>query len=158
MRCGAEATQILDVEEEKQEGSTHNEQNAKKSKCAVIKTSTRQVRPTRFCPSRHAVLISISPDCFPAHHRSCAARGASTGRSHRREQGLVSHPRQAPSGCVWRGASSCELLLELWRRKLTVFAEYDARVKAMEVDERPTETYTDIGGLDKQIEELVEAM
>lgn len=37
-------------------------------------------------------------------------------------------------------------------------AEYDARVKAMEVDERPTETYTDIGGLDKQIEELVEAM
>jgi 26S proteasome regulatory subunit T5 len=46
----------------------------------------------------------------------------------------------------------------LWRRKLTVFAEYDARVKAMEVDERPTETYTDIGGLDKQIEELVEAM
>jgi len=41
---------------------------------------------------------------------------------------------------------------------LTVHAEYDARVKAMEVDERPTETYTDIGGLDKQIEELVEAM
>jgi hypothetical protein len=28
----------------------------------------------------------------------------------------------------------------------------------MEVDERPTDTYTDIGGLDKQIEELVEAM
>lgn len=37
-------------------------------------------------------------------------------------------------------------------------AEYDSRVKAMEVDERPTETYTDIGGLDKQIEELVEAI
>jgi len=28
----------------------------------------------------------------------------------------------------------------------------------MEVDERPTETYTDIGGLEKQIEELVEAI
>lgn len=27
--------------------------------------------------------------------------------------------------------------------------EYDSRVKAMEVDERPTEEYTDIGGLDK---------
>jgi len=37
-------------------------------------------------------------------------------------------------------------------------AEYDSRVKAMEVDERPTESYTDIGGLDKQIEELVEAI
>jgi 26S proteasome regulatory subunit T5 len=37
-------------------------------------------------------------------------------------------------------------------------AEYDSRVKAMEIDERPTEEYTDIGGLDKQIEELIEAI
>lgn len=36
--------------------------------------------------------------------------------------------------------------------------EYDSRVKAMEIDERPTEEYTDIGGLDKQIEELIEAI
>ncbi|KAM3132514.1 26S proteasome regulatory subunit 6A [Paramecium bursaria] len=36
--------------------------------------------------------------------------------------------------------------------------EYDARVKTMEVDERPSEEYTDIGGLDKQIEELREAI
>jgi len=40
----------------------------------------------------------------------------------------------------------------------TLPPEYDARVKAMEVDERPTDTYTDIGGLDKQIQELVEAI
>ena len=32
------------------------------------------------------------------------------------------------------------------------------RVKAMEVDERPTEQYSDIGGLDKQIQELIEAV
>jgi ATP-dependent 26S proteasome regulatory subunit len=32
------------------------------------------------------------------------------------------------------------------------------RVKAMEVDEKPTEDYTDIGGLDKQIQELREAI
>ena len=31
---------------------------------------------------------------------------------------------------------------------------YDARVKAMEVDERPTEKYSDIGGLDQQIQEV----
>lgn len=37
-------------------------------------------------------------------------------------------------------------------------AEYDSRVKAMEVDEKPTEQYSDIGGLDKQVEELVEAI
>lgn len=37
-------------------------------------------------------------------------------------------------------------------------AEYDARVKTMEVDEKPKEDYTDIGGLEKQIEELREAI
>jgi len=36
--------------------------------------------------------------------------------------------------------------------------EYDARVKAMEVDERPKEDNSDIGGLDKQIQELFEAV
>lgn len=40
----------------------------------------------------------------------------------------------------------------------TLPAEYDSRVKAMEVDERPTEQYSDIGGLDKQIQELIEAV
>lgn len=37
-------------------------------------------------------------------------------------------------------------------------AEYDSRVKAMEVDERPSEQYSDIGGCDKQIQELIEAI
>lgn len=52
--------------------------------------------------------------------------------------------------------------------------EYDSRVKAMEVlcsvvtksltiewhqvDEKPTEEYSDVGGLDKQIEEMIEAI
>eukprot|EP01038_Epipyxis_sp_PR26KG_P016345 gene16345-22270_t len=36
--------------------------------------------------------------------------------------------------------------------------EFDSRVKAMEVDEKPTEDYTDVGGLDKQIQELIEAV
>lgn len=40
----------------------------------------------------------------------------------------------------------------------TLPAEYDTRVKAMEVDEKPSEDYSDIGGLDKQIQELVEAI
>ena len=37
----------------------------------------------------------------------------------------------------------------------TLPAEFDSRVKAMEVDEKPTEDYSDIGGLDKQIQELM---
>lgn len=36
--------------------------------------------------------------------------------------------------------------------------EYDSRVKAMEMEEKPQAQYTDIGGLDKQIEELREAI
>jgi 26S proteasome regulatory subunit T5 len=36
--------------------------------------------------------------------------------------------------------------------------EYDTRVKAMEVDEKPKEKYSDIGGLDKQIQEMMEAV
>ena len=40
----------------------------------------------------------------------------------------------------------------------TLPSEYDSRVKAMEVDTRPTDQYSDVGGLDKQIQELVEAV
>jgi 26S proteasome regulatory subunit T5 len=36
--------------------------------------------------------------------------------------------------------------------------EFDSRVTAMEVDERPTEEYSDIGGCDLQIQELIEAV
>ncbi len=35
---------------------------------------------------------------------------------------------------------------------LVLLRSYDSRVKAMEVDEKPKEEYTDVGGLDKQIE------
>ncbi len=35
------------------------------------------------------------------------------------------------------------------------YLRYDSRVKAMEVDERPTEQYSDIGGLDQQIQEVI---
>lgn len=110
----SKVVEILDVDAEEQEGAAHNEQNAKKSKCAVIKTSTRQ---TVFLP-----II-----------------------------GLVPHEELRPSDLIGVNKDSYLILDKLP-------AEYDARVKAMEVDERPTETYTDIGGLDKQIEELVEAI
>ncbi|ORY33711.1 endopeptidase [Naematelia encephala] len=110
----SKVVEILDVDPEAQEGATHNEQNAKKSKCAVIKTSTRQ---TVFLP-----II-----------------------------GLVPHNELRPGDLIGVNKDSYLILDKLP-------AEYDARVKAMEVDERPTETYTDIGGLDKQIEELVEAI
>merc|ERR1719399_1685089 len=37
-------------------------------------------------------------------------------------------------------------------------SEFDSRVKAMEVDEKPTDEFNDVGGCDDQIQELVEAI
>ena len=58
--------------------------------------------------------------------------------------GLIDPDELKPGELVGTNKDSY-LILE----KLPV--EYDSRVKAMEVDEKPTEDYSDIGGLDKQI-------
>ena len=55
-------------------------------------------------------------------------------------------------GLICRCVEDSYLILD------TLPCEYDSRVKAMEVDTRPTEQYSDIGGLDKQIQELIEAV
>lgn len=65
--------------------------------------------------------------------------------------GLVDHKTLKPGDLIGVNKDSY-LVLD------TLPAEYDSRVKAMEVDEKPKEKYTDVGGLDKQIEELVEAV
>ncbi len=65
--------------------------------------------------------------------------------------GLVDPEELKPSDLVGVNKDSY-LILE------TLPQEYDYRVKAMKVDERPTEQYSDIGGLDKQIQELIEAV
>ncbi|CAG0900476.1 unnamed protein product [Darwinula stevensoni] len=65
--------------------------------------------------------------------------------------GLVDAEKLKPGDLVGVNKDSY-LILE------TLPAEYDSRVKAMEVDDRPKEQYSDIGGLDKQIEELIEAV
>lgn len=65
--------------------------------------------------------------------------------------GLVDHEKLKPADLIGVNKDSY-LVLD------TLPAEYDSRVKAMEVDEKPTEQYSDVGGLDKQISELVEAV
>src|SRR3978361_184644 len=65
--------------------------------------------------------------------------------------GLVDHEKLKPGDLIGVNKDSY-LVLD------TLPAEYDSRVKAMEVDEKPTEKYTDVGGLNKQIDELVEAI
>ncbi|KHJ48348.1 26S proteasome subunit P45 family protein [Trichuris suis] len=112
----ANVIELLDLDgfaSDEQEGA-NVDLDASKTKCAVIKTSTRA---TYFLP-----VI-----------------------------GLVEAGDLNPGDLVGVNKDSY-LILE----KLPV--EYDSRVKAMEIDERPTEQYSDIGGLDTQIQELIEAV
>jgi len=100
--------------EENEEGAALDVDANRKTRSAVIRTSTRQ---TIFLPV----------------------------------PGLVDVSELKPSDLVGTNKDSY-LILE----KLP--AEFDSRVKAMEVDERPAEEYSDIGGCDKQIQELIEAV
>jgi len=101
-------------EEEKESGDALDADANRKTRSAVVRTSTRQ---TIFLP-------------IP---------------------GLVDPAELKPSDLVGTNKDSY-LILE----KLP--AEFDSRVQAMEVDERPTEEYSDIGGADQQIQELIEAV
>eukprot|EP00804_Cyclotella_cryptica_P012824 CCRYP_010568-RA/>CCRYP_010568-RA protein AED:0.38 eAED:0.38 QI:226/1/1/1/0.5/0.33/3/1623/483 len=109
-----EAEDGLDAEEGEEEGGAADADASRKTRSAVVRTSTRQ---TVYLP-------------IP---------------------GLVDSKELKPSDLVGTNKDSY-LILE----KLP--AEFDSRVKAMEVDERPTEEYSDIGGADKQIQELIEAV
>ncbi|KAF3785573.1 26S protease regulatory subunit 6A-like protein A [Nymphaea thermarum] len=64
----------------------------------------------------------------------------------------TSNPDQLMSGDLVGVNKDSYLILD------TLPSEYDSRMKAMEVDEKPTEDYNDIGGLETQIQELVEAI
>jgi 26S proteasome regulatory subunit T5 len=65
--------------------------------------------------------------------------------------GLVESSSLKPSDLVGVNKDSY-LILEM------LPSEFDSRVKAMEVDEKPTEEFNDVGGLDEQIQELIEAV
>lgn len=108
-----EAEDGMESEDEEDGGAADADAN-RKTRSAVIRTSTRQ---TIYLP-------------IP---------------------GLVDVDKLKPSDLIGTNKDSY-LILE------TLPSEYDSRVKAMEVDEKPTEEYSDIGGCDKQIQELVEAV
>lgn len=84
--------------------------------------------------------------------KSCVIRTSTRQTIYLPVPGLVDVSTVEPGDLVGTNKDSY-LILE----KLP--AEYDSRVKAMEVDEKPTEEFSsDIGGCDKQIQELIEAV
>jgi len=101
-------------EEEKEAGDAVDVDAQRKTRSAVVRTSTRQ---TIFLPV----------------------------------PGLVDSEDLKPSDLVGTNKDSYLILEKLPE-------EFDSRVQAMEVDERPTEEYSDIGGCDQQIQELIEAV
>ncbi|CAB9512433.1 26S protease regulatory subunit 6A [Seminavis robusta] len=101
-------------EEEREAGDATDVDAQRKTRSAVVRTSTRQ---TIFLPV----------------------------------PGLVNPEELKPSDLVGTNKDSYLILEKLPE-------EFDSRVQAMEVDERPTEEYSDIGGADQQIQELIEAV
>ena len=83
--------------------------------------------------------------------KSCVVRTSTRQTIYLPVPGLVDASTLKPGDLVGTNKDSY-LILE----KLP--AEFDSRVKAMEVDDKPTEDYSDIGGCDKQIQELIEAV
>merc|ERR1719224_336875 len=65
--------------------------------------------------------------------------------------GLVPHKDLKPMDLVGANKDSYLVLDKLP-------PAYDSRVQGMEVDEKPVDQYSDIGGADKQIQEMVEAI
>uniref|UniRef100_A0A8C2AFS6 Proteasome 26S subunit, ATPase 3 n=1 Tax=Cyprinus carpio TaxID=7962 RepID=A0A8C2AFS6_CYPCA len=128
----------------------------------VLKMSTEEiVQRTRLLDSE-IKLLDVDPndqeedganiDLDSQRKGKCAVIKTSTRQTYFLPViGLVDAEKLKPGDLVGVNKDSY-LILE------TLPTEYDSRVKAMEVDERPTEQYSDIGGLDKQIQELVEAI
>lgn len=125
--------ELLDVDPQdlgEEDGANVDLDSQRKGKCAVIKTSTRQVKANLI---HFHVQLFIFPINFQTYFLPVI--------------GLVDAEKLKPGDLVGVNKDSY-LILE------TLPAEYDSRVKAMEVDERPTEQYSDVGGLDKQIQEV----
>ncbi|MFH4981017.1 hypothetical protein AB6A40_007726 [Gnathostoma spinigerum] len=110
----SKVVELLELEVLQEDEGANVDLNARKTKCAVIKTSTRT---TYFMPV----------------------------------VGLIDPSELKPADLVGVNKDS---YLEL--EKLP--AEYDSWMRVMEVDERPTEQYSDVRGFDKQIQELIEAV
>jgi len=141
---------------------TH-EQQAMKDK---IKENTEKIKVNKTLPylvSNVVEILDVDPqdqeemdganvDLDSQRKGKCAVVKTSTRQTYFLPViGLVDPEELKPGDLVGVNKDSY-LVLE------TLPSEYDARVKAMEVDERPTEQYSDIGGLDTQIQELIEAI
>ncbi|EUB62119.1 26S protease regulatory subunit 6A [Echinococcus granulosus] len=158
-------TRLLDGEIRIMKSELHRVDHEIKMKQSKVKDSKSKIKMNKALPYLVATvveLLDVEPedeeedganvDLDSQRKGKCAVVKTSTRQTYFLPViGLVPHEELKPGDLVGVNKDSY-LILE----KLP--AEFDSRVKAMEVDDRPTERYGDIGGLDKQIQELIEAV
>jgi len=158
-------TRLLDTEVKIMKSETMRISHELQAQKEKIKENTEKIRVNKTLPylvSNVIELLDVDPeelgeedganvDLDSQRKGKCAVIKTSTRQTYFLPViGLVDPEKLKPGDLVGVHKDSY-LVLE------TLPAEYDSRVKAMEVDERPSEQYSDIGGLDKQIQELIEA-
>ncbi|KAJ3414826.1 26S proteasome regulatory subunit 6A [Chytridiales sp. JEL 0842] len=138
------------------------EHDAQKEKIKDNKEKIKLNKQLPYLVSNIVEILDMNPDDEPeedganvdldASRKKCAVVKTSTRQTVFLPMiGLVDPEKLKPGDLVGVNKDSY-LVLD------TLPPEYDSRVKAMEVDEKPTEDYNDVGGLDKQIQEMVEAI
>ncbi|MQL90184.1 hypothetical protein Taro_022776, partial [Colocasia esculenta] len=148
-------------EEAEEDGANVDLDSQRKGKCIVLKTSTRQDHggdaSSEYSVGKEGGFGGLGsprqnwPEQGDLVLRRLIAWAAASVTIFLPVVGLVDPDKLKPGDLVGVNKDSY-LILD------TLPSEYDSRVKAMEVDEKPTEDYNDIGGLEKQIQELVEAI
>ncbi|KAF7259916.1 hypothetical protein EG68_02493 [Paragonimus skrjabini miyazakii] len=157
---------LLDAEIRFMKSELHHVDHEIKVKQAKVKESKSKIKMNKALPylvANVVELLDVTPqdyekedganvDLDSQRKGKCAVIKTSTRQTYFLPViGLVPPEELKPGDLVGVNKDSY-LILE----KLP--PEFDSRVKAMEVDERPTERYSDIGGLDRQIQELIEAV
>lgn len=141
---------IMQTEERQIEGE-------KKQLKALIKQNNEKLQQNKVLPYLVATVVELLDNKDPKEREDHEAETTAIIKTSTRQTiylpvpGLIDVETLKPTDIIGVNKDSYLILEKLPQ-------EYDSRIKAMEVEERPQAEYTDIGGLDKQIEELREAV
>lgn len=139
----------------------HNEERQiegeKKQLRALIKQNNEKLEQNKVLPYLVSTVVELLDNKDPNEREEHEAEVTAIIKTSTRQTiylpvpGLIDVESLKPTDIIGVNKDSYLILDKLPQ-------EYDSRIKAMEVEEKPQAEYTDIGGLDKQIDELREAV
>ena len=162
----AQRTRMLENEIKVLKNETMRLQHDQQSNKERIKENTEKIKLNKQLPYLVANVVELleqDPNDEPeedggnidldAHRKGkcCVIKTSTRQTIFLPVPGLVATEEMKPADLVGVNKDSYLILEKLPE-------EFDSRVKAMEVDEKPTEEFNDVGGLNDQIQELVEAI